>query len=377
MLRKIIGKIRNIGGRIKRKLIRIWYYVNQFYDIFLSPKDMKQKRDKNIYALVNVGGPLDMISECFQTPVEEIEAICERMRHDLTSDAYKEMLPQWGFPEDTQAVRIHPNAWQIGEDYVLKLSYDQFSAKKEALVSQALVQDGFPYDFPRFYSTKDGRQNCDRAVLMNRLLGKSNAVLWLQENCTEEMRKIGSMLALFQKAMAKAEFGDILPYSHIMGYKNLLMKFSLLLAPRLRPKFRRNYELLENSNLPMGCIHGDFHPGNVRYDENGNLSGMLDFGSAQWSYLLDDAAYYLLQTSVAAALINDKEKTAAGIKAFLQGYWGDGFDECLREQKAGLIALAELQSAKLAVYFKSERLPGVNRYIANGAVLLCDILTAM
>lgn len=378
MLRKIIRKIRNLLSRIKWKLLKAWYYAKQFYNVFLSRKDMAQKRDKHIYTLAGVGAPMDVLSECFQMPVEEIEAVCDKMRHNMdTSDAYKQMLPHWGLPEDSPAVCIHPNAWQIGEDYVLKLTYDQDSAEKEVLISQALVRDGFPYDFPRFYPTQDGSLSHDNAMLMNRLHGKSNAMLWLQDNCVEEMRKIGSMLAMFHAAMEKTEFGNILPSSSLIGYKGLLMNFSLLLAPSLRPKIRKNYELLENCNLPMGCTHGDFHPGNLRFDANGNFSGMLDFGNAQRDFFLDDAAYYLLQCSVAATLIDDKEKVRAGIKAFLQGYWGDRFDQCLKEQKAGLMALAELQSAKLIVYYKSEHLPSVNQYILRSAELLHDILAEM
>lgn len=380
MLRKIAGKIYwklyRIGEKIYWKLHYAVHLVMQFYNVFFSKKDMKQKRERHIFALANVGAPLETLSQGFQMSVEEIQEICRRRRENMQdSGSCKEKLHHWDLPEDVQITSIYPKVWQIGREHVLKLTYDVESAQKECRISEALIGDDFPYDFPRFYPTREGDLVCDNAMLMNRMPGQSIVLLWNRENCVEQMERIGAMLSRFHETMRKTDFGSLVPEGQLMRQKGMLMAFSLFMSPSLRPKLHKSYQILEQSNLERGCTHGDFHPGNLRFDDDGNLSGLLDFGNAQRDFFLDDVAYFMLQSAFSAGQTDDREKTRQGMEAFLRGYWGDGFGKCWHEQKECLTALVQIQCSRLMIFFKSERMPSeLINYIRQSSDMLTEIL---
>ncbi len=50
--------------------------------------------------------------------------------------------------------------------------------------------------------------------------------------------------------------------------------------------------------MRVGMIHGDWHPGNMLYDEKGAVVGVLDYDSARARYWVEDLANGLLQFSM-------------------------------------------------------------------------------
>ena len=107
-----------------------------------------------------------------------------------------------------------------------------------------------------------------------------------------EIGKVTSQLHLAAADFNMSRFND----SGINGWNDLVAKFSHLIEnyqPGLKDEIEKDLEFLKtswNSGLPSAPAHLDLFPDNVFFDENANVSGVIDFYFAANDALIYDFA---------------------------------------------------------------------------------------
>lgn len=79
----------------------------------------------------------------------------------------------------------------------------------------------------------------------------------------------------------------------IKGFRIFFTKFSNLVEENLREEILANLDFIETNSkleLPSAAAHADLFPDNVFFDENSNLSGVIDFYFAANDFLIYDFA---------------------------------------------------------------------------------------
>lgn len=112
---------------------------------------------------------------------------------------------------------------------------------------------------------------------------------------TKHCYEVGKILAKMHLAAADFEMlreNDL----GVKGWRNLLLKFENLLEEyeeNIATEISENIDFLERNwieNLPSAAVHVDLFPDNVFFDENSNLSGVIDFYFAANDVLIYDFA---------------------------------------------------------------------------------------
>ncbi|MCP3972839.1 MAG: phosphotransferase [Rhodobacteraceae bacterium] len=106
---------------------------------------------------------------------------------------------------------------------------------------------------------------------------------------------------------------------HLLGTSYNLIKEAISYFDDVRPVLQ--------ATLSKSLIHNDINPGNVLYDRNGNLAGIIDFTEICHTYRICEvgvALAYIMQ-------ISGNDYLAAG-RGFINGY-AKGYDLSASEKK--------------------------------------------
>lgn len=349
--------LRRLAGKVKRRLMRYWYYYRYLFHSYLSETGKIEKQEQYLFMLYNMGVPMSLLSRESGMTEAEVQAIYDRKIASFrTADNCAPKLNCWELNFSRDMTCIYPNVWRIGGEYVLKNVSNREKAEKEIRISETLSRYNFPYDYPRFFRGREGEYFCQDAILMNCMAGHPVMMLWDCADWEEKLTAVGRLLAQFHKVMAESGVNEGIPEGELMGIRKMLLRVSLL-KPSLHLSLRKSYRILENADLERGCTHGDFHMGNIHFSENGQLSGILDFGNAQMDYFLDDLAYFVFESSLVFDQEQGTELFRKGMQALFRGYWGENFEAEYALNREYLLALMHIQCAKLMIFFTLERVP--------------------
>lgn len=275
-----------------------------------------QKRDANIYLKVLEGTTKKELAGKYNLSQSSIRRIvlAQRKGYVVMQEKIKLLLQKWGI-EEVSVSQVYDSAWQIGEDYILKVYENKENLERNIRILQLLGEREVPVAEvvstaeSEKYILKDGKAY----VLTKRLTG-NNIVEFDKEFSLAG--KLGQALGKLHVALAE------------IGEKEVFWENSLLAELRgwvrevfekkgwkdiSREEFERVVCALEESydKLPVQLIHRDVHFGNFLFHE-GEFSGYIDFDLSQKNIRIFDICYFLL------GLLCEEEKREISFEEWLE-----------------------------------------------------------
>lgn len=214
------------------------------------------------------------------------------------------VLETWGL-QDSKTEQIYDTAWQVGDDYVLKVYQDRNMLERNLKMLKILNETGIPVG--KVISDKTGKQYVSEGshfYFLSEKLSGSN-ILQIGSD-TELAETMGSVIAdlhiAFQKCESEGEFWNNSLLDEMNGWvKEQFEECDWKYISQ--EEFQKVVSELESlyGNLPVQLIHRDVHFGNFLFDE-GKFSGYIDFDLSQRNIRIFDLCYFLL------GLLSEEEK---------------------------------------------------------------------
>lgn len=214
------------------------------------------------------------------------------------------VLEVWGL-QDSKTEQIYDTAWQVGEEYVLKVYQDRKMLERNLKMLEILNETGIPVG--KVISDKSGKQyvsDSSHFYFLSEKLSGSN-ILQIGAD-TELAETMGSVIAdlhiAFQKCESEGEFWNNSLLEEMNGwireqFEECEWKY---ISQEEFQKIVLEFDTLYGE-LPVQLIHRDVHFGNFLFDE-GKFSGYIDFDLSQRNIRIFDLCYFLL------GLLSEEEK---------------------------------------------------------------------
>lgn len=311
-------KYKNANNILPDKLIKmIQEYVQGEYiyipvkEKFVSkyPTDYKtelEKRNAHIFTGYLEGISNKHLSELYHLSESSIRRIIIKQRRDfkVMEEQIRKILIYWGLQEK-ELRQIYDTAWQVGENYVLKIYNGLNMLKRNLKLLYTLDNMNIPVG--QIIPTLDNQQyviNKDICGFLSKKLSGSNIVeLGNDMNIAYMMGEIIAELHIaFKKCEDIDDFWDNSLLDEMKGWvKNSFEKDSWNYINK--EEYEEIVSKLENvyDKLPVQLIHRDVHFGNFLFDK-GKFSGYIDFDLSQRNIRIFDICYFLL------GLLSEEEK---------------------------------------------------------------------
>ena len=257
-----------------------------------------QKRDERIYTKSLEGLSNRKLSQKYCLSESSIRRIIinQRKRYNRMKEIIENVLVNWNL-EKSSVKQIYDSAWQVGEEFVLKV-YDNVDALNRNIKILSILDD--------------------RGILVSKLVRTKTDAMYVNEGdfyyiLTEKLRgnnilqlcdvpdigsKMGTVIARLHLAFNECESQDE------FWNNSLLAEMEGWILDTLR---KDDWQLVSKDKyestlcglkevydvLPVGLIHRDVHLGNFLYDE-GEFSGYIDFDLSQRNIRLFDLCYFML-----------------------------------------------------------------------------------
>ncbi len=243
------------------------------------------------------------------------------------------ILTNWNL-QDNEIKQIYDTAWQVGDDYVLKVYQDEKMLKRNLKMLQLLAKQDIPV--AQIVPSCDGApyvtDNGSFYFLSRRLAGSN--ITQLDDGCGIA-RSMGEIIARLHAAFQKCEPLDMLWDNSLLDEMNGWIKESMEKNgwPRIS---KEEYEQVVSQlaavydQLPVQLIHRDIHFGNFLFAD-GVFSGYIDFDLSQRNIRIFDLCYFLL------GLLSEEE----GLKMTEETWFG-----FLRDVFAGYESILKLSEAE-------------------------------
>ena len=214
------------------------------------------------------------------------------------------VLETWGL-QDSKTEQIYDTAWQVGEEYVLKVYQDRKMLERNLKMLEILHETGIPVG--KVISDKTGKQYVSEGSQFYFLSEKLSGSNILQiGNDTKLAETMGSVIAdlhiAFQMCESEGEFWNNSLLDEMNGwvkeqFEECAWKYIS------QEEFQKIISELDAlyGELPVQLIHRDVHFGNFLFDE-GKFSGYIDFDLSQRNIRIFDLCYFLL------GLLSEEEK---------------------------------------------------------------------
>ena len=214
------------------------------------------------------------------------------------------VLEVWGL-QDCKTEQIYDTAWQVGEEYVLKVYQDRKMLERNLKMLEILNETGIPVG--KVISDKSGKQYVSDGSHFYFLSEKLSGSNILQIGADTELAEtMGSVIAdlhiAFQKCESEGEFWNNSLLEEMNGW--IREQFEECAWKYIsQEEFQKIVLELDTlyGELPVQLIHRDVHFGNFLFDE-GKFSGYLDFDLSQRNIRIFDLCYFLL------GLLSEEEK---------------------------------------------------------------------
>lgn len=257
-----------------------------------------QKRDEHIYTNHLQGVSNAELAHKYALSESSIRRIIskERKRFEKMKENVSEILKEWNM-EKEEIKQIYDSAWQVGEEYVLKVYDDPDNLERNIRLISILSDLGIPVGSlintgqDRSY-TKD---NENYYILTQRL--KGNPIV-----SSSQLEKLaipmGRIIAELHKAFLECEkqedFWENSLLKEMKGWiKDTLEEDGWTHVSK--SLFEDTLANLEKwyDGLPVQLIHRDVHFGNFLF-EGECFSGYIDFDLSQKNIRIFDLCYFLL-----------------------------------------------------------------------------------
>lgn len=264
------------------------------------------KRDAHIYTKYLEGVCNKSLAQMYNLSDSSIRRIIIKQKgaNDPMKESINNVVANWGLTS-VEVKQIYDTAWQIGEDYILKV-YDNLSKLERNLkMIQALQKKDIPVG--RIICNKENESYVTEGehyyFLAEKLQGSN--IVNLEENTTIGII-MGETIADLHEAFKECEKEEGL-------WNNSLLEE---MKGWVRAAFEKNdwkyvsqemYDNIVNAlekhydELPVQLIHRDVHFGNFLFDKE-KFSGYVDFDLSQRNIRIFDLCYFLL------GLLSEEEK---------------------------------------------------------------------
>lgn len=219
-------------------------------------------------------------------------------------DETLQVISNWNM-ENKDIKQIYDTAWQVGDDYMLKV-YQSFSMLERNLkILQRLDNMGIPVG--KIITTANHEQyvSCNNQFyFLSKRLPGSNIVRI--GNDSRIAAVMGEIIADLHMAFRKCEDADLFWNNSLLDEMNGWVK-SNFEANGWKFIRKAEYENVVSQlamvydNLPVQLIHRDVHFGNFLFSD-GEFSGYIDFDLSQRNIRIFDPCYFLL------GLLSEEEK---------------------------------------------------------------------
>lgn len=257
-----------------------------------------QKRDEHIYTRHLEGISNKKLAEMYCLSESSIRRIVlnQRKRYDEMKDRIGSIMQNWNM-EDCKAVQIYDTAWQIGDNYILKVYDDVNLIERNIKILSILVDRNIPVG--RLVYTKDNttfaKDEKHYYILSEKLKGSNIINIKETPGIGTEMGKIIADLHIaFKECEKQDEFWDNSLLGEMKGWiKEAFCENGWKYIEENR--FEETVSRLEAlyDKLPVQLIHRDVHFGNFLFD-NGKFSGYIDFDLSQRNIRIFDLCYFVL-----------------------------------------------------------------------------------
>lgn len=228
--------------------------------------------------------------------------------------------------------------WSIGDDYILKMSWNEEDIKNNIYISKLLANEGIPVQ--EIISTLDGNEylkiNNKYYALFTKIKGNGMQDYY-EGNYVARGYYLGQCLGKLHRGLknitGKLKKDEKLYDNYMMDEINGWVKEEIdqymeccELAERDKENFNTIYKnILSNfeevyKQLPRQIIHKDFHGNNIVF-KDGKLSGYIDFDLSEINARLFDLCY--LCTGALASGFDDevsKKKWVGFARKVILGY---------------------------------------------------------
>lgn len=257
-----------------------------------------QKRDEHIYTRHLEGIPNKKLAEMYCLSESSIRRIVvnQRKRYDEMKDRIGSIMQNWNM-EDYKAVQIYDTAWQIGDNYILKVYDDVNLIERNIKILSILGDRNIPVG--KLVYTKDkttfAKDEQYYYILSEKLKGSNIISIKETSGIGTEMGKIIADLHIaFKECEKQDEFWDNSLLEEMKGWiKEVFCENGWKYIEE--SLFEETVSRLEAlyDKLPVQLIHRDVHFGNFLFD-NGTFSGYIDFDLSQRNIRIFDLCYFVL-----------------------------------------------------------------------------------
>lgn len=248
-------------------------------------------------------------------------------------DKINTVLVHWGLQE-CKAKQIYDTAWQVGDDYILKVYQDVKMLERNLKMLRLLSERNIPV--AQVIPAGDGAEYvfADGAFyfLSKKLPGNNISRI---DSDSPLARSMGEIIARLHAAFQKCEPLDMLWDNSLLDEMNGWIKESMEKNGWQRIS-KAEYEQVVSQlaavydQLPVQLIHRDIHFGNFLFAD-GVFSGYIDFDLSQRNIRIFDLCYFLL------GLLSEEE----GLKMTEETWFG-----FLRDVFAGYESILKLSEAE-------------------------------
>lgn len=261
-----------------------------------------QKRDERIYLRHLEGIAGKRLAEMYNLSDSSIRRIIinQRKRYEDMQENIRSILKKWNIDTDDKSFnleQIYDSAWQVGEQYILKV-YDDINML-ERNIKLITILDNMNIPVGRIIPTV-GNMNFARDeehyyMLNDKLRGKNIVSIKGNARLAYDMGDIIAKLHLaFRECEEQDEFWDNSLLAEMRGWVRESLSgngwkyISKEEYDDVVSKLEKLYD-----KLPAQLIHRDVHFGNFLFDE-GKFSGYIDFDLSQRNIRIFDLCYFLL-----------------------------------------------------------------------------------
>ncbi len=311
-------KYQNAGSILPQELIEtIQQYVQGEY-IYIPIKDKKsnttlteyevelQKRDGHIYTKSLEGVSNKKLSDMYNLSESSIRRIIinQRKRYEAMKDKIKAILNNWEI-EHREVIQIYDTAWQVGEQYILKIYENVNMLERNIKITTILDDMGIPVGrmLPTKENTTFAKDEQYYYVLSEKLYGSNIVSIKNDLSLASKMGQIIANLHMAFKACEKQdEFHNNSLLSEMNGWIRRTFQergWQFIAEEQFDATVSHLEEVYEK--LPVQLIHRDVHFGNFLFYE-GTFSGYIDFDLSQRNIRIFDLCYFML------GLLSEEEK---------------------------------------------------------------------
>lgn len=271
-------------------------------------------------------------------------------------DKIDTVLAHWDL-QDSEIKRIYDTAWQVGDDYVLKVYQDEKMLKRNLKMLQILTKQDIPVAqiVPACDGTPYVTDNGSFYFLSKRLAGRN--ITQLDDSCGIA-RSMGEIIANLHAAFQKCEPMDMLWDNSLLDEMNGWVRESMEKNGWQRISKEEFEQVVSQlaalyDQLPVQLIHRDIHFGNFLFAD-GVFSGYIDFDLSQRNIRIFDLCYFLLGLLSEEEGLKMTEETWFGfLRDVFAGY--EGSLKLSEAEKKAVPYVMECIELLFIAYFDNEK----------------------